>query len=312
LKLIFAGTPAFAASHLDALGGSEHEIIAVITQPDKPGKRGKKPISSPVKELALELNLPILQPSRITADDIAPLNPDLLVVVAYGQILKEDVLNTPTHGCINVHGSLLPRWRGAAPIQRAIMAGDDETGICIMKMDAGLDTGDVLITDQVLIRPDDTSASLTEKLVHCGQQALLRGIGQIEEGTASFTPQIDEGMTYAKKLKKEEGEINWQGDALTIARQINAFNPDPVAFTFLNDLRIKLWHAQASSHNKSGLPGEILELSKAGLWIACGEGAILISKIQLPLGKGAILNGQDVLNARKDLLAPGGCFSTTK
>jgi methionyl-tRNA formyltransferase len=310
LKLIFAGTPAFAASHLAALGDSQHEIVAVISQPDKPGKRGKKPIPSPVKALAQELNLPILQPARITADDIGPLNPDLLVVVAYGQILREDVLDTPTHGCINVHGSLLPRWRGAAPIQRAIMAGDDETGICIMKMDAGLDTGDVLITEHVLIRPDDTSASLTDKLIHCGQQALIRGINQIEVGTAVFTPQIDEGMTYAKKLRKEEGEIIWQNSALTIARQINAFNPDPVAFTFLNSLRIKLWHAEASSHNKTGLPGEILELSKAGLWVACGEGAILISKIQLPLGKGAILNGQDILNARKELLAPGGCLST--
>ena len=312
MKIIFAGTPAFAASHLAALADSDsgHEILAVITQPDKPGKRGKKPIASPVKQLALELGLPILQPARITADDIAPLNPDLLIVVAYGQILKEEVLEAPIHGCINVHGSLLPRWRGAAPIQRAIMAGDDETGICIMKMDAGLDTGDVLITERVLIRPDDTSASLTEKLILCGQQALLKGLEQIEQGSAIFTPQVEEGMTYAKKIRKEEGEINWRDPALSIARQINAFNPDPVAYTFLEDLRIKLWHAEASSSNKSGQPGEIIELSKAGLWVACGEGAILISKIQLPLGKGAILNGQDVLNARKDLLAPGLSFSS--
>lgn len=312
MKLIFAGTPAFAASHLAALAhsASRHQLLAVITQPDKPGKRGKMPIASPVKQLALELDLPILQPMHITADDIRSLGPDLLIVVAYGQILKEDVLQTPVHGCINVHGSLLPRWRGAAPIQRAIMAGDDETGICIMKMDAGLDTGDILITERVLIRPDDTSASLTEKLIHCGQHALLKGIAQIEEGSAVFTPQSEEGLTYAKKLRKAEGEINWHDSALTIARQINAFNPDPVAFTFLNNLRIKLWHAEASSHNKSGLEGEIIELSKAGLWVACSEGAILISKIQLPLGKGAVLNGQDVLNARKDLLAPGGCFSS--
>jgi methionyl-tRNA formyltransferase len=312
LKIIFAGTPAFAASHLSALASpdSGHEILSVVTQPDKPGKRGKKPIPSPVKELAIELGLPILQPTRITANDLAPLNPDLLIVVAYGQILKDAVLKVPTLGCINVHGSLLPRWRGAAPIQRAIMAGDDETGICIMKMDAGLDTGDVLLTERVLIRPDDTSASLAEKLTHCGQQALLKGLAQIEEGSAIFTPQVEEGMTYAKKLKKEEGEIDWHDSALSIARRINAFNPDPVAYTFLDDLRIKIWHAEASSSNKSGRPGEIIELSKAGLWVACGEGAILISRIQLPLGKGAILNGQDVLNARKDLLVPGLNFSS--
>ena len=309
MKLIFAGTPEFAANHLAVIADSLHEMTAVITPPDKPGKRGDKPVPSPVKQLASKLGLEVRQPHRIRADDIADLNADLMVVVAYGQILKDDVLQLPKYGCINVHASLLPRWRGAAPIQRAILAGDIETGICIMQMDEGLDTGDILLQERVSIHVDDTALSLTARLSKVGPIALLKAIHQIDTNTSATSPQGDDGMTYANKITKQEARINWHESSLEISRQINAFNPHPVAFSYVKDLRVKIWQGSRTSTTHIGQPGEILDLSKNGIAVACGEGSLLISALQLPLGKGTILNGQDILNARRDLLSPGICFS---
>ena len=232
-----------------------------------------------------------------------------MVVVAYGQILKNDVLQLPRYGCINVHASLLPRWRGAAPIQRAILAGDTRTGICIMQMDSGLDTGDVLLQQSVLIDPGDTSLSLTGRLSQVGPSALLKVIHQIDTNTLITRPQSDDGMTYASKITKEEARVNWNASHLEISRQINAFNPDPVAFTHLEDVRVKIWLATVVTGTHPGKPGEITNLSKDGIEVACGQGSLLISAIQLSLGKGAILNGRDMLNARADLLSPGNRFS---
>ncbi len=309
LKILFAGTPQFAADHLAALATSRHEVVAVITQPDKPGKRGKDPLASPVKDLALHLDLTVLQPTRLTARDLSHVEFDLLVVVAYGQILKKDVLDKPACGCINVHASLLPRWRGAAPIQRSILAGDRQTGISIMQMDEGLDTGDLLLCEKVPITPDETSASLGVKLAQTGCVALLKTIDQIDQGTLKPVPQDDTGMTYARKIRKDEGKIDWLSASLEIARQINAYNPDPVAFAYLDKMRVRIWQATSTPGQPEATPGTILNLSKKGIEVACGTGSLLISTIQLPMGKGTILKGTDLLNARRELVAPGNRFS---
>jgi methionyl-tRNA formyltransferase len=309
LKLIFAGTPEFAARHLAAIADADHEIATVITMPDMPGKRGRKPVPPPVKQLAKTLGLPVRQPHRLSALDIADLNADLMLVVAYGQILRNDVLQLPENGCINVHASLLPRWRGAAPVQRAIQAGDAETGICIMQMDQGLDTGDILLEERIPIHAHDTAASLTTRLSEVGPAALLKAIHQIDTHTSTSTPQRDQGMTYAKKIDKQEARIDWHRSDLEIYRQINAFNPDPVAFSYLKDLRVKIWRATRTLTSSRAEPGEITALSKDGIEVACGEGSLLITALQLPLGKGTILNGQDILNARRGLLSPGTTFS---
>lgn len=309
MRVLFAGTPQFAADHLAALATSCHEVVAVITQPDKPGKRGKEPLASPVKNLALHLALTVLQPARLTARDLSRLEFDLLVVVAYGQILKKDVLDRPACGCINVHASLLPRWRGAAPIQRSILAGDRQTGISIMQMDEGLDTGDLLLCEKVPITADETSASLGVKLAQIGCAALLKTIDQIDQGTLQPVAQDNTAMTYARKIRKEEGKIDWLSPSLEIARQINAFNPDPVAFAYLDKMRVRIWQATSIGGQPETPPGTILNLSKKGIEVACGTGSLLISTIQLPMGKGTILNGTDLLNARRELVAPGNRFS---
>lgn len=309
MNLLFAGTPAFAADHLKALINSEHTVVAVISQPDKPGKRGKKPVACAVKQLAEQHQLPVLQPSRLRRTDIEHLHVDLMIVVAYGQILKPEVLDYPRFGCINVHGSLLPRWRGAAPIQRAVLAGDAESGVCIIQMDAGLDTGAVLVSASTPLSPMETSASLTSKLSNLGQQSLLTAISQIAQGNAQPQPQAD-GATYAHKIDKLEARIDWSLPAAVIDRMVRGFNPDPVAYTELNGLRLKVWAAapeatvQASAAGKHR-PGEVLALAKRGVLVACGTGELWLTAIQLPLGKGSILDGADILNARKDLFAPG-------
>ena len=307
MNILFAGTPAFAAQHLKQLAERGVSFCAVITQPDKPGKRGKKPVPSEVKRVAEQLHLPVLQPAKLTAADITAFAPDLLIVVAYGQILRPDLLALPTHGCINVHASILPRWRGAAPIQRAIEAGDAETGVCIMQMDAGLDTGDVLRQVTCPISPTDTSLTLMEKLSELGVDGLVQTLNDIEQGKLQPLPQPEEG-TYAKKILKQEAQIDWHTDALSIVRKIHAFNPDPVCFSHLNDLRVKFYQAQFVEADNQA-PGEILEVSKRGVLVAAKDGAVLLQRLQLPIGKGAILTGSDILNARTDILFPGAIFS---
>ena len=309
MKVLFAGTPAFAARHLSGLLASGVNIVGIITQPDRAGKRGKKPVPSDVKLVALDKNLALVQPSRLSLDEIKKFNADLLIVVAYGQILKTDVLSAPALGCINVHASLLPRWRGAAPIQRAIMAGDRETGICIMQMNEGLDTGKILNRKVVPITSTDTSLSLADKLVPLGIEALLETITGLASGTVIPNSQLTDGTCYASKITKAEAACRWQRPAEQIERNIRAFNPDPICYTFLGEMRVKLHQASIlESHNPHGLPGEILSVTKKGVTVQCGEGVLLLQRLQLPIGKGSILTGADIINARSDFIHPGAVF----
>lgn len=306
MRILFAGTPEFAADHLRALLNVGMNVVGIITQPDKAGKRGRSPVPGPVKRLALETGLDVRQPARLSAADLEPFAPDLLVVVAYGQILRADVLDFPTHGCLNVHASILPRWRGAAPIQRAILAGDDETGVCTMKMDAGLDTGDIYDCRRIAIAPTETTDSLTHKLQEIGGPTLVDTIRAIEQGTARAVPQPDSGTTYADKIDKQEARIDWRDDAARIERAIRAFNPDPVAFTQLGTMRIKVWAGEVGTGE--GVPGEILVADKTGIEVACGAGSVRLTRLQLPVGKGHVLTASDVLNARRAEFAPGNRF----
>lgn len=306
MKILFAGTPAFAATHLNALIEAGRTPVAVITQPDRPGKRGRKPVPGPVKQLALAHNLTVIQSEPLSAAELLPFEPDLIVVVAYGQILRPDVLELPRYGCINVHASLLPRWRGAAPIQRAILAGDAETGVCTMRMDAGLDTGDVYLQKEIRIKPGDTTATLNDRLARLGAEALMESIDQIEHQQAAPTPQSGVGVTYAHKVDKNEARLDWTLDAEILDRQIRAFNPDPVAFTFIGDLRVKIWEAAVDAQN--GAPGTILAADKHGIVVGCGTGSLRVTRLQLPVGKGTVLQAADVLNARGKDFSPGAQF----
>lgn len=312
LRIIFAGTPDFAAQHLHALLTSQHEIIAVYTQPDRPAGRGKKLTPSPVKMLALEHNIPVYQPASLKDDDaqqtLQSLNADLMIVVAYGLLLPKVVLDAPRLGCINVHGSILPKWRGAAPIQRALWAGDKETGVTIMQMDEGLDTGDMLHIASIPVTPDDTSATLYEKLAELGPSALLYVLDNID----SVTPkkQNNDDATYAKKLSKEEALIQWNDSAEQIERNIRAFNPWPVAWTKVDSQNIKIWSAEVIDLTTTEVPGTILRADKQGIVVATGNGVLRITRLQIP-GKKA-LPAADVVNARKAWFEPGTCLASSE
>lgn len=307
LRIIFAGTPDFAARHLQALIDSHHEIVAVYTQPDRPAGRGKKLHASAVKQLAQAHHLPIFQPKSLRDDEaLAQLrshDADVMTVVAYGLILPKAVLETPRYGCFNVHGSLLPRWRGAAPIQRAIWAGDKQTGVTVMQMDEGLDTGDMLLTSTLPIMPDDTSASLYEKLAEIGPQALLDTLTQVVNGKLKASRQDEAQVSYAQKLSKVEAQINWQDSAVAIERCIRAFNPWPVSYFIHHDVAIKVWKAQVVTSKQQGEPGTILSADKHGIVVATGEQALALSVLQIP-GKKA-LGVTDILNSRQDWFEPG-------
>lgn len=309
LRVIFAGTPDFAAKHLAAILESHHQVVAVYSQPDRPAGRGKKLTASPVKQLALEHKLPVMQPVSLKDADaqqaLAEFEADIMVVVAYGLLLPKVVLDTPRLGCINVHGSILPRWRGAAPIQRAIWAGDKQTGVTIMQMDEGLDTGPMLSTATLAIQATDTSATLYEKLAELGPTALVEALNNIH-GLSPET-QDDSQANYAKKLSKEEARIDWLLPAEQLERNVRAFNPWPMAFIPLEKGPMKVWQAQVQSHNQSNAqPGQILSASKEGLLIACGEDAgqgLLLQRLQLP-GKKPMAVG-DILNGKPDWLEEG-------
>ena len=307
MKILFAGTPEFAAGFLESLVESEHDIVGVITQPDKPGKRGKKLRPSPVKQLAEQAKLLVIQPTRLALNDIKHLECDLMLVVAFGQILKPDVLAHPKLGCINIHASILPRWRGAAPIQRAILAGDKESGVTLIRMDAGLDSGDMLAKSVVPISSLDTTADLLNKFTNIGQPLLLETLKFVDERTTKQEPQDNDAATYAHKIQKSEAMIDWQQDAQQVDRVVRAFNPDPVAFTFLDTTRVKI-HSGRIVKTSLCEPGTILELSSKGLTVGCGDQAYLIEKIQLPIGKGAILSGADMLNGWTDTFEIGSTF----
>jgi|TARA_Y100000310_G_scaffold345037_1_gene461324 methionyl-tRNA formyltransferase len=308
-RIVFAGTPEFAAQHLSALLLADRSIVGVFTQPDRPGKRGRKPVASPVKLLCVERDLPLYQPSVIDAtavSELAALQPDLMVVVAYGHKLPKGVLDLPPFGCINVHASLLPRWRGAAPIARAIQAGDDRTGVSIMQMDEGWDSGDIFHTTSCTIADEDTAASLQEKLSILGQSALNHTIDQLQQGSIAAIPQAAKKTSYASKLSKSEAAIDWAKSAEQIQRDIRAYIPNPVAHSFLDSLRVRVWQAEvAEERGADADPGEIIAMNKQGIFVSCGTGTIKLLRVQLPIGKGAILTPRDLLNSRRDLFLPG-------
>ena len=300
MKIIFAGTPEFAATALAALLRTEHEIVAVYTQPDRKAGRGQKLTASAVKQLALEHHLSVYQPLHFKSSteeglaaqaELKALNADVMVVAAYGLILPQVVLDTPKYGCLNIHGSLLPRWRGAAPIQRAIATGDTETGVTIMKMAAGLDTGDMMYKTRCPITAEDTSASLHDKLALQGAEAIV-AVLESEQTLQHYleTREVqDENLTvYAHKLTKAEAQIDWTQPAADIDRNIRAFNPWPVAFTPLDDSNnLRIWNSSLSKQNASNaLPGEVIALDKDGVHVMCGDQhAICITNLQWPGGK---------------------------
>ena len=283
MKVIFAGTPDFAAQALRAIAAAGFEILLVLTQPDRPKGRGMQLQASPVKQAALELGLAIAQPASLRHKEAQALlraqNADVMVVAAYGLILPQAVLDTPAHGCLNIHASLLPRWRGAAPIQRAIEAGDAETGVCIMQMDAGLDTGAVVSTHRYAIKNTDTATDVHDALADLGAQAIVADLQQLQQtGRLNASPQPQTGITYAQKLSKEEAKIDWNQPALIIERKIRAFNPVPGAWVEYQNQPLKIWQAEAVE--QSGRAGEVLAISSDGLIVACGEGALNITELQ--------------------------------
>ncbi len=311
LNIIFAGTPDFAAQHLQALIDSPHNVIAVYTQPDKPAGRGKKLQASPVKQLAEQHQIPVYQPKSLrkpeTQAELTALHADVMVVVAYGLILPQAVLDAPTYGCLNVHGSLLPRWRGAAPIQRAIWAGDKQTGVTIMQMDAGLDTGDMLHKVFCDIDLQDTSADLYHKLAEIAPNALIEVLNHLTDGTFTAEPQDDTQSNYAEKLSKEEAKLDWQLSAAQLERNIRAFNPWPMAYLQLTDEQgnpqtLKVYQATVLP-SVSQTPGMIISADKNGIQIATADGVLNLLQLQ-PAGKKP-MSAQDLLNGRADWFAVG-------
>lgn len=309
LNIIFAGTPDFAARHLDALLSSSHNVVGVFTQPDRPAGRGNKLTASPVKQLAEQHNIPVFQPKSLRPEEnqqlVADLNADVMVVVAYGLILPKPVLAMPRLGCINVHGSLLPKWRGAAPIQRSLWAGDAETGVTIMQMDVGLDTGDMLHKLACPIEPTDTSATLYQKLAELGPAGMLATLSQLADGTAEPEVQDETRVSYAEKLSKEEAKLDWTLSAVQLERCIRAFNPWPVSYFTVDEQPVKVWKASVLPH-VAKQPGEIVLADKKGIQVATSEGVLNIEVLQ-PAGKKA-MTAQDLLNSRRDWFTPGNIF----
>ena len=287
MKIIFAGTPHFAANALAVLLG-EHQVVAVLTQPDRPAGRGMQLAASPVKQLALQHGLPVLQPVTLRTEEaqrlIAVLDADVMVVAAYGLILPKTVLQLPRHGCLNIHASLLPRWRGAAPIPRAILAGDSETGITIMQMDEGLDTGDMLLRRVCAIAQNDTAQTLHDKLAVLGAGSIVEALRLLQENRLVPVKQDDTAATYAAKLLKSEAQVDWWQDARQIEHTVRAFNPFPVCHTSLHGTTFKIWQA-AVQESVHGEPGVVLSVDKAGITVACGKGALRLEVLQRPGGK---------------------------
>ncbi|QGL82026.1 methionyl-tRNA formyltransferase [Stenotrophomonas maltophilia] len=303
MRIVFAGTPEFAVSSLRA-AARHHEVVAVYTQPDRPAGRGRGLAPSPVKLEAVARGIPVYQPESLKDEaaqqQLRDLQPDLMVVVAYGLILPKAVLAIPTHGCWNVHASLLPRWRGAAPIQRAIQAGDAKTGVCLMQMEAGLDTGPVLLHQELLIAATDTGGQLHDKLAELGAQVLSDGLGLLRAGIKPIArPQPEQGVTYAHKLDKAEARLDWAQGADVLARTVRAFNPWPIAEATLAGERVRIHGAVALDAAHGQAPGMVLAASRDGIDIACGQGALRLRTLQREGGKA--ITAADYLNARRDL-----------
>lgn len=307
MRLVFAGTPDFAATALKALLATHHQVVGVYSQPDRPSGRGRKLTPSPVKQVALEAGIPVFQPQTLkTADaqqELRGLDADVMIVAAYGLILPQAVLDTPRHGCLNIHASLLPRWRGAAPIQRAIAAGDSETGITIMQMDAGLDTGAMLLKAVTPIKDSDTGGSLHDRLAELGGDAIVKALWHLEKGELSGELQDDTRACYASKLSKEEGHIDWTLDAPAISRLIRAFNPWPGTYTDLEDLRIRIHEAEILEDTSDKHPGTVIRRNREGVDIACGLESLRITRLQLAGSRPQSVN--DLINGGKDILMPG-------
>ena len=318
MRITFAGTPEFAATALAALIGAGHEIVLVLTQPDRPAGRGLKLLPSPVKALALQHGIPVAQPRSLRLDGKYPddaaaaraalqaAGAEVMVVAAYGLILPQWVLDGPPRGCLNVHGSVLPRWRGAAPIHRAIEAGDASTGITLMQMDAGLDTGDMLLVAEEAIRPDDTTASLHDRLAALGGQLVVQGLAAPD--ALHRTPQPAEGVTYAHKIDKAEAAIDWAQPATVIERRVRAFDPFPGASFHLDGEVVKLWRT-ALRPDLAGAPGQVLAAADGRLTVACGQGALDLLQLQRPGGRridaAAFLQARPGLAGRVLGLGPG-------
>ena len=305
MRIVFAGTPEFAAQHLQALLDAGRQIVAVYTQPDRPAGRGQKLMPSPVKQLALQHGIAVYQPQTLrdpaAQAELAALAPDLMVVVAYGLILPQVVLDTPRLGCINSHASLLPRWRGAAPIQRAIEAGDASSGVTVMQMEAGLDTGPMLLKVTTTITAEDTGGSLHDRLAQLGSAAVVEAVGKLAAGELRGEVQDDSLATYAHKLNKDEARLDWSRPAVELERLVRAFNPWPICHSTLNGEPLKVLAAQLGEGK--GAPGTVLAADKSGLTVACGEGALRLTRLQLPGGKP--LSFADLYNSRREQFAPG-------
>ncbi len=312
MRIIFAGTPIFAATALDALLKADHEIVLVLTQPDRPAGRGMKTAASAVKLLAQQQDLALLQPLTLKSAEIQTqllaLAADVMIVAAYGLILPEAVLKIPRLGCLNIHASLLPRWRGAAPIQRAILAGDHETGITIMQMDAGLDTGAILLKRSIAITPDDTTQSLHDKLGLLGAQSIVQALVLLQQGKLVPVVQDETLACYAAKIKKTEAEIDWQQSAEQIDRVVRTFNPNPGAYTYFRDILLKIWQAKVVAGRAAGKPGEIISVDREGITVACGSNMLQVEIVQKPGGKK--LSCADFLAGNN--LQPGENFSAVK
>lgn len=305
LRIIFAGTPDFAARHLQALLDAGHEVVAVYTQPDRPAGRGQQLQASPVKQLAVANDIAVYQPKSLkkakAQSELAALSADLMIVVAYGLILPPVVLAMPRLGCINVHGSLLPRWRGAAPIQRSIWAGDADTGVTIMQMDAGLDTGAMLSKISMPITAADTSASVYDKLAILGPQALIAVLKDLPNLQQNAQPQDDNAANYAEKLSKEEALLDFNKSAVALEREIRAFNPWPVSYLQLGAQQVKVWQSRVEAGQ--GVPGTVVKVDKTGIAVATTDGLLVIEQLQPP-GKKAMAVA-DFLNGRADWLQLG-------
>ena len=306
MRIVFAGTPDFAVPCLRA-AAARNEVVAVYTQPDRPAGRGRGLTPSPVKREAIARGIPVLQPenfkAQVSRDALAALQPDVMVVVAYGLILPQSVLDIPAHGCWNVHASLLPRWRGAAPIQRAIQAGDTETGVCLMQMERGLDTGPVLLSQSLPIGEGDTGGQLHDRLSQLGAQVLSDGLGLLRAGIVPVArAQPAEGVTYAHKLDKAEARLDWSQPAEVLGRTVRAFNPWPMAEAQLAGERVRIHGAVPLALEHRAAPGTVLLAGREGIDVACGEGALRIRVLQREGGRA--ITAADYLNARRELVTP--------
>lgn len=287
MNVLFAGTPEFAARSLEAILRSRHSVAGVVTQPDRPAGRGFALAPSPVKKLASARGIQVTQPESLrdarAQAELKHFQADVMVVAAYGLILPRPVLELPPRGAINIHASLLPRWRGATPIQRALLAGDRETGVSIMQMDTGIDTGPVLMQERIAILEDDTLGTLHDRLAELGAKLIVQALDALETGVVKATPQPVEGVTYAAKLDRREARVDWRKTALAVNRQVRALNPSPGADARVRGIELKIWRCATATGR--GNPGEVLGVGEDGLCVACAEGALLITELQRSGGK---------------------------